>query len=79
MGTKGWHSRGYLPHYDGDGITQHIVLRLYDAVPPGQRNDDNTLDKGIGSALLRDPRCARIVAETITEGASDRYAYRLGA
>src|SRR5712671_4124269 len=29
----GWHSRGYLPHFDGRAIPQFITLRLYDAVP----------------------------------------------
>jgi len=31
----GWHSRGYLPHFDGRAIPQFITLRLYDSVPGG--------------------------------------------
>ena len=68
MGAKGWHSRGYLPHYDGPGISQHIVFRLHDAIPPGERDGDDVLDKGFGSALLADPRCARIVADAFLGG-----------
>ena len=29
----GWHSRGYLPHFDGREITQTINLRLSDSLP----------------------------------------------
>lgn len=29
----GWHSRGYLPHFDGREIPQFITLRLFDSVP----------------------------------------------
>jgi len=29
----GWHSRGYLPHFDGGEIAQFITLRLGDSVP----------------------------------------------
>jgi hypothetical protein len=29
----GWHTRGYLPHFDGRAITQTITLHLGDAVP----------------------------------------------
>src|SRR5688500_16515075 len=29
----GWHSRGYLPHFDGSEIPQFVTLRLYDSVP----------------------------------------------
>jgi putative DNA methylase len=30
---KGWHSRGYLPHFDGGEIAQTINLRLHDSLP----------------------------------------------
>jgi len=30
---KGWHSRGYLPHYDSPLEIQSICFRLFDAVP----------------------------------------------
>src|SRR6266404_690971 len=29
----GWHSRGYLPHFDGGSITQSITFRLFDSLP----------------------------------------------
>ena len=30
---KGWHSRGYLPHFDHPGLIQIITFRLKDALP----------------------------------------------
>ncbi len=29
----GWHSRGYLPHCDADGLIQHITFHLADSLP----------------------------------------------
>ena len=29
----GWHSRGYLPHFDGGTIPQTVTFRLADALP----------------------------------------------
>ncbi|HQR31905.1 MAG TPA: aminotransferase class I/II-fold pyridoxal phosphate-dependent enzyme [Blastocatellia bacterium] len=31
---KGWHSRGYLPHFDGGELSQFVTIRLFDSVPP---------------------------------------------
>ncbi len=31
--TDGWHSRGYLPHYDVENLRQFITFRLADAIP----------------------------------------------
>jgi putative transposase len=31
--TKGWYSRGYLPHFDAGQILQSITFRLADALP----------------------------------------------
>ncbi len=30
---KGWHSRGYLPHFDGGALPQTVTFRLADALP----------------------------------------------
>jgi len=30
---KGWHSCGYLPHFDGGGISQFVTFRLHDSMP----------------------------------------------
>ena len=30
---KGWHSRGYLPHFDGGSIAQTVTFHLADSLP----------------------------------------------
>ena len=30
---KGWHSRGYLPHYESQDIVQFVTYRLADSIP----------------------------------------------
>jgi putative DNA methylase len=30
---RGWHSRGYLPHFDGGELSQFITYRLSDSLP----------------------------------------------
>ena len=32
-GRDGWHSRGYSPHFDGKGVTQHVYFHLFDSLP----------------------------------------------
>ena len=29
----GWYSRGYFPHFDGAGVTQHVCFHLFDSLP----------------------------------------------
>src|SRR2546425_13018529 len=29
----GWHSRGYFPHFDGEGMAQHVSFHLFDSLP----------------------------------------------
>lgn len=29
----GWYSRGYFPHFDGVGMTQHVCFHLFDSLP----------------------------------------------
>jgi hypothetical protein len=30
---RGWHCRGYLPHFDGGDIAQAVTFRLADSLP----------------------------------------------
>ncbi|MDX2042137.1 MAG: aminotransferase class I/II-fold pyridoxal phosphate-dependent enzyme [Acidobacteriota bacterium] len=30
---RGWHSRGYLPHFDGGEVLQFVTIRLHDSIP----------------------------------------------
>ncbi|MBI4625006.1 MAG: transposase [Verrucomicrobia bacterium] len=76
---RGWHSRGYLPHYDDGRSIQTITYRLADSLPAHvlaqleeQTLDDDKrraaiehyLDAGHGSCILREPTNAQIVLDT---------------
>jgi REP element-mobilizing transposase RayT len=39
LGFRGWHSRGYLPHFDLPGVIQMLNYRLDDAMPAGRRHE----------------------------------------
>lgn len=36
-GFRGWHTRGYLPHFDKPGLVQMVTYRLVDAMPRERR------------------------------------------
>ncbi len=38
-GFRGWHERGYLPHFDAPGITQFVTFRLADSFPASRRSE----------------------------------------
>ena len=37
LGFRGWHARGYLPHFDATGVRQMLNYRLDDAMPATRR------------------------------------------
>jgi hypothetical protein len=37
LGFRGWHERGYLPHFDAPGVTQLLTVNLVDAFPVTRR------------------------------------------
>lgn len=63
MPHKGWHSRGYLPHFDAPGLIQGITFRLWDALPAdvvqALANDEET---------MRDAEKSRRVEEYLNAG-----------
>jgi REP-associated tyrosine transposase len=36
-GFRGWHQRGFLPHFDAPGVSQFITFQLYDSFPVTRR------------------------------------------
>src|SRR5882724_12497544 len=36
-GFRGWHQRGYLPHFDAPGVTQFVTFQLHDSFPITRR------------------------------------------
>ena len=39
QGFRGWHQRGYLPHFDAPGVTQFITFQLHDSFPVKRREE----------------------------------------
>jgi putative DNA methylase len=37
QGFRGWHQRGYLPHFDAPGVTQFVTFQLHDSFPVTRR------------------------------------------
>ena len=36
-GFRGWHQRGYLPHFDAPEVTQFVTFQLHDSFPASRR------------------------------------------
>ena len=45
LGFRGWHERGYLPHFDTPGVTQVMTVNLVDAFPVTRRAEWEPLFK----------------------------------
>jgi putative transposase len=86
MKQKGWHRRGYLPHFDVKGIVQHVVLCTKDALSqhvvealsecdPTQRRRmaDETLDRSRDGNLFCDATCAAAFEEQLLHFDGERY------
>lgn len=85
-GHKGWHSRGYLPHFDDPALIQTVTFRLADSLPrskqhlfeiedDGQkrREIEKCLNRGYGSCSLRRPEIAREVEDALLHFEGERY------
>ena len=81
---KGWHSRGYLPHFDSPETVQFVTFRLADSLPIavaealGHREGnvhciDRELDVGLGSCWLRRPEIASLVQDALLHFDGERY------
>ena len=81
---KGWHSRGYLPHFDSAETLQFVTYRLADSLPravaeelanvPGHLAEtDRRLDSGLGSCWLLDPQIATMVEDSLLHFDGERY------
>jgi hypothetical protein len=85
MNLKGWHSRGYLPHFDSPETIQFITFRLIDSLPSeaiqkmqlakalSDSERDSLLDAGSGACWLRLPEIARIVENALLHFDGERY------
>lgn len=81
-GARGTYSRGYLPHFDHQGLIHVVTFRLADALPePSAAKGalayaDAQLDLGYGACVLRDTQVASVMAAALHHFNGNRY--RLG-
>lgn len=73
---RGWHSRGYLPHFDIPDLIQTVVFRLADSMPKEKQQNPNLgetsfeahdamLDHGNGACWLRRPEIAELTEDAL--------------
>jgi putative transposase len=88
-GFRGWHQRGYLPHFDAPNVTQFITFQLHDSFPVKRRAELETilkepdsakrrkleiwLDRGYGECQLRQPDAAELTERILLEGDGRQY------
>ena len=84
MEHKGWHSRGYLPHFDSQDVIQFVTFRLADSLlaaavaklrTAAQRESlrDEMLDRGCGACWLRRDDVANLVEDAFLALDGSRY------
>jgi REP element-mobilizing transposase RayT len=84
MTHKGWHSRGYLPHFDSAETIQFVTFRLFDSLPraiaeslakqpDNLAKTDESLDGGRGVCWLKDPVVAAMVEDAMLYFDGERY------
>jgi len=82
--SKGWHSRGYLPHFDSPETVQFLTFRLADSLPRAVRiamryredevhRIDRELDVGLGACWLARPEIASLVEDSLLHFDDERY------
>lgn len=85
---RGWHERGYLPHFDAGAVVQTVTFRLADSLPREfyemaaavASNDieravllERGIDQGRGDCILSDPKNAEIVRGALEHFDGERY------
>jgi REP element-mobilizing transposase RayT len=84
MQPKGWHSRGYLPHFDSPETIQFVTFRLADSLPAHVTDAlrdrdqafprlDRQLDSGLGACWLKRPDIASMVEDALLHFDGKRY------
>ena len=72
-GFRGWHQRGYLPHFDAPGVTQFVTFQLHDAFPVTKRAELEAILKEIDVSLKR-----RKLEAWLDRGHGERWLRRHG-
>ena len=82
--ARGWHSRGYLPHFDSPETVQFVTFRLADSLPRSVvealrlqadtvRLVDRELDAGRGACWLQRAEIAGLVQDALLHFDGERY------
>lgn len=53
QGFRGWHQRGYLPHFDAPGVTQFVTFQLHDSFPVTRRAECEAILKEPDDSIKR--------------------------
>jgi putative transposase len=89
-GFRGWHERGFLPHYDVPNITHFVTFGLEDSIPPHawetilaatdererRRRIEAAFDGHHGACHLRRPEIAELVENALRFFHGQRYDLR---
>ena len=84
MQPRGWHSLGYLPHFDSPETIQFVTFRLADSLPASATESirlrdhilqrlDRELDVGLGACWLKRPDIASLVEKALLHFDGERY------
>ena len=84
MDHRGWHSRGYLPHFDSAETIQFVTFRLADSLPRAVAESlakspdnlaetDRSLDSGFGGCWLKEPAVAQLAEDALLHFDGQRY------
>src|SRR5262245_34038586 len=52
-GFRGWHQRGYLPHFDAPGVTQFATVHLHDSFAVTRREEFEAILKEPDTSVKR--------------------------
>jgi len=52
-GFRGWHQRGYLPHFDAPNVTQMVTFMLADSFPVARRAEWEPILRGTNDSVKR--------------------------
>jgi putative DNA methylase len=68
--SEQWHSRGYLPHFDDDHITQFVTYRLADTLPQTVLNG---YKRQLGQGLITEIKFHEIIDVYLDQGRGDAF------
>ena len=72
---KGWHARGYLPHFDSPEAVQHVVFRTRGSLPRHVHASDvgAALDLSPDGRIFAAPEAAAVMQSALLHFDAQRY------